>query len=335
MGFNRINGQVYLAKYDTSTHNYHTTHNFQLEKYSDINVKSISDDKIEIQASDTIFTIWRGHPYVMINHPTEDILIDTKFSRVWAEGVGSVTPSEYPEYWDLQNTSNLLPSCIGGTQELKTSCVDVEEVDNTDRTDVAGLEWVSTNHETHINDWNNIYVGQPMNFRIDGQIQVPQEYITADGYKSIFGNYTFATEINHSILDSILVGTNKNVVVRNGTADVTARALDYGGVGIADRLLYFYEKYTPMTIVIPSTQKTVLKGQNIDITTILKDDDGSGIQGEEVYFYEKSLLHNLDVLTDTTVMRNNTLDVRAKLTNEYQQGIRNEPIFFYEKYTTD
>jgi len=331
MGFNRINGQVYLAKYDAEAFNYITTHNLQLEKYSDINVKSISDDKIEIQASDTIFTIWRGHPYIMVNHPTEDILFDTKFNRVWAEGVGTVNPSEYPEYWDLQNNSNLLPACVGGTNDLKSSCVDVEE-QNIERTDV-NLTWASTS--SGVNDWNNIIVGQDMNFTLNGTIQNPSDNIDIDGYKSLFGEYNVEFVTDHSVLDSLIISSDKGTIKPNETTDIQVKASDFDGVGIDNTTLYFYERYTPLSLIITPNMDVFEKGDVVDFRVSFKDDDGSGIPDELIYFYEKSAYNELNVLSDDTVLKGTVLDVIATLENEYGAGIQGEPLYFYERYTDD
>lgn len=335
MGFNRINGQVYLGKYDNDALTYITTHNLQLEKYSDINIKSISDDKIEIQVSDTIFTIWRGHPYIMINHPTEDILIDTKFNRVWAEGVGTVTPSEYPEYWDLQNDSNLLPLCVGGTNEVKTSCVETEEI-NVDRTNIT-FEWASTSSSATppINDWDNITVGQDNRFVVTGSVNNPSELIDLDGYKSMFGEYTVSEVTDHSVQMGLILTSPKDIIVKNENTNLQAFISDYDGVGIENKNIYFYERYQPISIIVGQNKDAINKGEVVDITASLKDEDGSGIPNEPIYFYEKSLNYSLDVNSNDIITKGSVLDVSATYKNENGRGIANEDIWFYDKYTTD
>ena len=120
LGVNRLSGDIYLGKYDSHTKKYISTHHFHLKKFNDVNINSLSDDKIVVQVADCIFTIWRGHPYVMVNHRSQDLLIDTKFDSVWAEAVGDDDFVEYPTYWDLRNSSNLF-------EDFKTSNVTVED----------------------------------------------------------------------------------------------------------------------------------------------------------------------------------------------------------------
>ena len=128
LGINRLNGEMYLAKYDIISKEYITTHRFHLTSYDDVNINSISDDKIELQASNTIISMYRGHPYVIFNHPLEDITIDSKFIRIWGESVDDDV-SELPVYFDLLNHENLLPECVGSIDRLSKDCIEVFEDD--------------------------------------------------------------------------------------------------------------------------------------------------------------------------------------------------------------
>lgn len=119
LGINRINGELYIGKYDPNSESYITVSRFHLSKFEDVNLNSIDDDKIEIQASDSVFTIWRGHPYIKVKHELEDIYIDTNYNTVWAEQVGKDNAVELPAYWDLMNNKNLLPIGVGG--KIKSS----------------------------------------------------------------------------------------------------------------------------------------------------------------------------------------------------------------------
>ena len=129
LGINRLNGQMYLRKWDQDSKEYITLFYFQLSNYDDVNINSISDDRIELQASDTLISMYRGHPYVIIKQGLEDILILSKFGRVWSEQVGDVI-EDYPKYFDLLNTSNLLPECVGGTN-INDDCLQVYECGDT------------------------------------------------------------------------------------------------------------------------------------------------------------------------------------------------------------
>ena len=276
MGFNRINGEVYLAKYDPMANLYITTHNLRLEKYSDINTRMISDDKIEIQASDTIFTIWRGHPYIMITHPTEEILLDTRFNRVWAEGVGSNAISDYPEYWDLLNISNLLPSCVGGVSELDTDCLEVSE-HNINREETT-LEW---------NDFpDNVYVKTDTDFEINGSITNPSEIIDLDYNKCIFGEYTVSYETDPLYPTNLSIGYDKDTISSSESATFLVRLTDLDGNGLSGKTINFQEIYSPTLLKLKSDKDIVQGYGTVTLKGILKDIDGSYIVGQELKFYE-------------------------------------------------
>lgn len=130
LGINRLNGQMYLRKWDNESKQYITLFYFQLENYDDINLNNISDDRIELQASNTLISMYRGHPYVILKHGLENIKILSQFGRVWAEEVGD-SRDTYPRYFDLLNTANLLPACVGGTNTIDNDCLKVYECGDT------------------------------------------------------------------------------------------------------------------------------------------------------------------------------------------------------------
>ena len=129
LGINRFNGRMTLSKYDKyskSFSNDETSHHFQLTKYDDININSFTDDKLELQVSDTIITMWRGHPYVRFAHPNEDILLTDKFIKVYADGVGDKS-SDIPQFFNLVDSTNLLSECIASDRKIKSDCFSVTE----------------------------------------------------------------------------------------------------------------------------------------------------------------------------------------------------------------
>lgn len=191
LGFNRINGQLYLGKYDPKSKVYITTNRLQLNKYDDINVNSISDDKIEIQASDSIFSIWRGHPYIEVKHPTESINIKDNIVGVWAEGVGENT-EQYPTYFTLQNDKNLLPGCIGGTNTIRSTCLSVDEPDKSSVLTETSLEWnniptITYGDEISFNyTKKNIPSNATIHLLLDGMIV---EELTNTSFTKVFEEY--------------------------------------------------------------------------------------------------------------------------------------------------
>lgn len=124
LGINRLNGRMYLRRWDEYAKQYVTLFNLHLNKYDDVNINSISDDRIELQASDTTIIMYRGHPYVVFRHDNEAIGLDTTFSKIWGQSVDKIG-SDYPAIYDLLNTDNLLPVCV--TSRLDDDCVIVSE----------------------------------------------------------------------------------------------------------------------------------------------------------------------------------------------------------------
>ncbi len=123
LGFNRFNGDLYLSKYDPQSEEYIRVATLN-SIYTDYSIGTFSDDKIEIKAGKNVYTMYRGHPYVIINHPKEDIRIDTNWNEVWSEQVNNDS-YDTPMYWDLANHSNLLPKCVGG-RDISAKCLEID-----------------------------------------------------------------------------------------------------------------------------------------------------------------------------------------------------------------
>lgn len=119
MGFNRVDGEVSLAKYDPTSGEYVTTHYFKLNANVKFDKGILNDDKIEILADTMTFTMWRGHPYIMINHPNNDIEIKSIFTRVF----GETDAGGLPSLISLMNEDNLLPACVGGS-DISSKCIE-------------------------------------------------------------------------------------------------------------------------------------------------------------------------------------------------------------------
>lgn len=234
LGFDRIDGRLYLGKYDSKSGAYITTHHMHLDKYSDINVRSISDDKIEIQASDSIFTIWRGHPYIMINHSNEDIWIDTRFNKIWAEKVGGDDASELPIYWDLMNNANILPSCVGGTKEIRSSCIEVESVDDTSKTD-TDLVWDGNQ------SWSDFEVDTDLTFTLSSSTFSQSDEIDIGVGHCIFGDYTVEIGHDYSVVSDVaIIGDS---IIQNGDSGILkAKVTGYDYTPIEGKSVDFIQK---------------------------------------------------------------------------------------------
>ena len=302
LGFNRLNGRLYLGKFDPITREYVDTHRFHLKKYDDFNVNTITDDKIEIQASDSIFTIWRGHPYIMVKHPTEHLWIDSRFNRVWAEQVGDSDPLDLPTNWDLMNDKNLLPECVGGTDGIKSSCMEVEEVELLSKDDATlewgRIDWVSRNKKTGAvieeGTFQNFeeaefLTGVEYTFYIDGDTTKQSDSIVLGTYTGNLGEYVSEVSIDNTAPYKIDLIAQKDIIQATQTDDLQASVLDYDGKGIEGKTVYFYEAYEPR-LELKGDKSIIQTNDPVDLTTRLVDSqDGSIIkeQGRTIYYYEK------------------------------------------------
>lgn len=207
-GINRITGQMYLRKWDNSNKEYVPMYTFQLDHYDDVNINCISDDYIELQASDTTIGMYRGHPYVVLRHRGEDIKILSKFTKVYGESVNTDTPSDYPTYWDLMNNQNLLSECVGSKTHIKKDCLtvdenilhleDVEISVNTVGTDRDGVDTIYNNESAHLSvdgvDTGLVY------FVVDGTVVG-----SCDASESL--PYTFTESGEHQVY-AVFVGND-------------------------------------------------------------------------------------------------------------------------------
>lgn len=287
LGFNRLNGELYLGKYDPQTDDYITTHNLHLDKFDDINLNSISDDKIEIQSSDSTFTIYRGHPYIKIKHETEDIWIDTVSSRVWADGLDDMS-SDTPSYWKLLNDKNLLPLCV--TDKIDSDCIETEYVTHNDRQNTS-LSWV--------NFPDVIDLGETT-FKLDSaQLQGYSDEISLDDTSCSFGEYTIEFESDGVVTSFDNFTLSKDIIQTNEQTSLVARVTDALGKPVKGKTIYFYEWYNPYNLNLNATKNPLQTGETTTLKARLKDTDGSGIKDSRVYFYE---ILDADYFNDGTTL---------------------------------
>ena len=229
LGINRINGSIILAKYDVTSGEYIITSRFKLSNERDVGITYISDDKIVLHAGDSKFTMWRGHPYVMINHNGEDLIILNNYSRVWGESVGDDV-SEYPCYYDLMNSKNLLPANIGGSL---ISAKDIEVLEN----EVAHL-----NLTTSIGT-NPIYTNEDIILNITGTIDsFSEDIIVEDGYsyEGTLGTYSSEVQVSHTYAYGVDAMIEKEVIVKDESVSVSGFVYDGGHQGITGKLVNLY-----------------------------------------------------------------------------------------------
>lgn len=277
IGFNRLNGDIYLSKYDIYSRQYLNVTQLHLTNYTDFTIGAYSDDKIEVKAGTTVFTMYRGHPYVIVSHKNEDLIFDTVWNQVWAETTNNDDPLDFPALWNLTNDSNLLPECVGGLN-LSKSCVTFSTYENS--VDVPDL--------TLTQNTNPSYVEEDIFFTLNGSITTLDETIPLfSEYNGALGVYSSYVEVDPSQVYNIRFQSNKSIMQVNDVADVYSVVEDYDGNGISDKTVYFYEVYNP-SLNINADKEIIQSGDTLNLTAKIKDSsDGSLIEGETVYFYER------------------------------------------------
>lgn len=131
VGFNRINGDIYIYKYDIYSKQFIHVCDLHCNN-TDFEIGAFSDDKIELKAGTTVYSMYRGHPYLIINHPDEELLFKTSWHTAWAEKFNGVA-YPFPIYFNFLNNSNLLTSDIGGLNISKKN-ISISDYENDDVT---------------------------------------------------------------------------------------------------------------------------------------------------------------------------------------------------------
>lgn len=321
LGFNRLTGSMYLGKYDPVSDEYVTTHNLRLEKYDDINVNSISDDKIEIQASDCVFTIYRGHPYIKIKHELEDIWIDSRFNRVWAEQVGNEAGVELPAYWDLLNDANMFSEDVGGINTIKTKDVTISDEENTKTS--TSLSFSSVTSDNQSDTAPNFSTDAEITFTLsDTALTSYTDVIDIDDTVCSFGSleWIMGTDGKPYRVETV---ASKDVIQSGDTTSLYGKVYDCDGNPVSSQTVKFYEQYTP-NLTVTANPSVIQSGSTSTITAKLKDgEDGSAIAGERVKFYAPVLQFRDSASSDGSsdytqlICENNATGTLTFNTNKY------------------
>lgn len=96
VGFDRLFGTVSFYVYDASTNNYVYTNMVRLDDFNDFEIESYNDDKISVKFGQTLWTMWRGHPFIECQHENVDLMINDKYNTVECEGL--LTPDNIIVY---------------------------------------------------------------------------------------------------------------------------------------------------------------------------------------------------------------------------------------------
>jgi len=241
LGFNRLNGELYLSKYDVQSNSYINVAELQ-GIHTDFSIGAFSDDKIEIVADTTVYTMYRGHPYVLIKHPNEDLKFHTKWTQIWAESVNGEA-EDIPIFWDLLNHQNMLPDCVG-SRDINSNCLVIDDTGNPDVTINPTLSLTPPSAKIYNNqvsiwtlDGSNDIINDGVIILIDGEVS---EVI------SVLNN-TPQTDENGKYIMTDLVTTPKFGIIFPDNKEHTVRAVYTGngnkGIAYTDKITVIPEQY--------------------------------------------------------------------------------------------
>ncbi|MEE1227199.1 MAG: hypothetical protein UHM08_08880 [Bacteroidales bacterium] len=233
IGFNRLTGSIYLAKYDLMAREYITVSSFYIKDHKDFNIGAYSDDKIEVMVSNTVFTVYRGHPYVVVKHNTNDLIFNTTWNKIFADSVNDVSDS-FPVLWDLLNDENLLSECVGGIN-LKASCLDIFPVTNDDIGTFPTLVLTQVTQEVY--DRDDVF------FSVGGTVSNIDEEIPLEGiFNGAFGEYSVKVVTDDKMVAHINLSSDKNITPEGEPFAIRAKVTDNDYKGISNVKVRFYEE---------------------------------------------------------------------------------------------
>ena len=87
IGFDRTFGLVMFYVYDAKNREFVYVNMLKLADWSEFNILSITDDKAVIEFGETIWTMWRGHPFVQCEHIGTDLIINDDYDTIFSEAI--------------------------------------------------------------------------------------------------------------------------------------------------------------------------------------------------------------------------------------------------------
>lgn len=85
--FHRRSGFIRISRYDETSGEWATVNTLKLKNYPQLSLNEYNDDYAEIQFGQTVWKFYRGRPFIIINHPKDDLKIMNLVDRVYCETV--------------------------------------------------------------------------------------------------------------------------------------------------------------------------------------------------------------------------------------------------------
>lgn len=84
--FHRRSGYVVLSRFDEQTESWYSCQTFHLINEPDLELlEDYSDDRAKVKFGDTYWTMWRGRPFIKVEHADDDFRILNLVDRVYCE----------------------------------------------------------------------------------------------------------------------------------------------------------------------------------------------------------------------------------------------------------
>ena len=85
--FHRRSGFIRISRYDETSGEWATVNTLKLKNYPQLSLNEYNDDYAEIQFGQTVWKFYRGRPFIILNHPKDDLKIMNLVDRVYCETV--------------------------------------------------------------------------------------------------------------------------------------------------------------------------------------------------------------------------------------------------------
>lgn len=160
--FHRRSGYIVVSKFDEITETWYKCNIFKLSNQPNLYLdEDYSDDKATVRFGDTKWTLWRGRPFIKLEHKNDDLRILNLVDRVYCETVenefsmGFVEEhNTYMSIFNPRTTIQQFKQELNIGQNIKTdnfSLYDVDENNNEfELTTDAELSIVNVNNDTAI-----------------------------------------------------------------------------------------------------------------------------------------------------------------------------------------
>ena len=140
--FHRRSGYIIIYRYDDKTDMWYKCNVFKLSDNPQLELWKYTDDMCEIHFGKTIWKLWRGRPFIQIQHPNDDFRILNLVDRVYCETIeNEITMGFVEEHntnmsvFDPKTSIQLFKEewCIG--ENIKTDNFKLFNVIDTDNVD--------------------------------------------------------------------------------------------------------------------------------------------------------------------------------------------------------